>query len=119
MKDTSQQVVTIEKVIEELYTCSSACDNCHRACMEEPNKDELIRCMMLDKECLEICRLTGSLLDENSENGEKFLNLCIEICHSCAEECRKHSHEHCRLCAEACERCAQVCSDYLHHAETM
>jgi hypothetical protein len=106
-----------QKLIDELYLCSAQCDTCYQACLEEneDEKEKLMRCMMLDKQCLEICRLTGSLLEENSENTEKFIHLCAEISRQCAEECEKHRHEHCRLCAEECRRCAAMCMEYEHH----
>jgi hypothetical protein len=107
-----------EELIDELYLCASTCDACYKACMEEKNVHEMHRCMMLDKECLEICRLSGSLLEEESENADKFLKLCIEICQLCAEECKKHNMEHCQKCAEECERCAEMCLKHEQHIET-
>jgi len=105
------------KLIEELYLCSATCDACYKGCLEEADNDKLQRCMKLDKECLEICRLTGSLLEEDSENTDKFLRLCVEICNACAEECQEHHHEHCQKCAAECRRCAEMCNEHLHHME--
>src|SRR6267143_1214176 len=98
------------KTIDELYFCAAQCTHCYNACQIDKEKDQLARCMMLDKDCEEICRLTGQLLERNSENAELFLKLCGEICEKCAAECEKHTHlEHCKKCAEVCRKCAEVC----------
>jgi hypothetical protein len=77
--------------------------------MNEMDNDHLMRCMMLDKECYEICRLTGSLLENDSENTDKFIKLCVEICEACAIECEKHPEEHCKRCAAECRKCIETC----------
>jgi hypothetical protein len=69
--------------------------------------------MMLDQDCADICRLTGQLLERNSEDADLFLKLSADICMRCAEECEKHSHlEHCKKCAEVCRKCADMCLEY-------
>lgn len=102
-----------KKTIDTLYLCAGQAAHCYNACQIEKEKDKLERCMQLDKDCEEICRLTAQFLERNSENSELLLKSCGEICEKCAEECKKHSNlEHCKKCAEACEKCAEMC---LHH----
>lgn len=108
-----------KNLVEELYLCSAECDACAKACNEEEDRENLKRCIMLDKECLEICRLTGSLIEEDSENADKFVQLCVEICNACAIECQGHHHDHCQKCAAECRCCAEMCSEYLQHASAM
>jgi exosome complex RNA-binding protein Csl4 len=68
---------------------------------------------MLDQDCADICRLSGQVIERNSENVELFLKLCGALCEKCATECEKHSHmEHCKKCAEACRKCADMCNNY-------
>jgi hypothetical protein len=103
----------IDKMIEELYSCAAECLRCHSACQHEKEKDMLVRCMMLDQDCEDICRLTAQLYERDSENAELFTKLCSDICEKCAEECEKHAHmEHCKKCAEACRHCAETCREH-------
>ena len=100
-----------KKLIDTLYFCAAQCTHCYDACLREKEKQNLQRCIKLDEECAEICRLTATRVEKNSENMEKFLRLCAEICETCAAECEKHSHmEHCKKCAEACRTCAEMCA---------
>jgi hypothetical protein len=100
-----------KKLIDELYLCAAQCTHCYDACLLEKDKDKLQRCMMLDQDCADICRLTGHILERSSESANKFLELCAEICSDCAEECEKHSDmEHCKRCAEVCRQCSEMCS---------
>lgn len=98
-----------QELIEKLQYCAAQCDRCHYACHHEKDKTSLERCMMLDQDCADICRLTAQLLERNSENAGLFLKLCHDICERCAEECEKHSSmEHCKKCAEACRQCSEM-----------
>lgn len=100
-----------KNLIDTLYFCAAQCTHCYDACQREKEKENLHRCITLNEECADICRLTATRIEKNSENVEKFLRLCAEICESCAAECEKHSHmEHCKKCAEACRTCAEMCA---------
>ena len=101
-----------KQIIDELYFCAAQCTHCYDGCRMEKEKDKLQRCMMLDQDCSEICRITAQALERDSENADLFLNLCGEICEKCATECGKHSQmEHCKKCTEACQKCAEMCHD--------
>ena len=100
------------EILQELNTCATLCDVCYNGCLNEEDVSVMARCIELDRECADICRLTASLLARDSENSEKFLKLCADICDTCAEECKKHEHEHCKECARACEQCALLCRSY-------
>ena len=102
------------KVIEKLYFCATECTRCYDACMFDKNKDALQRCMMMDRDCADICNTTAAILERDTENADILLRLCVEICERCADECEKHQHEHCKKCAQACRECAELCH---HHAE--
>jgi len=102
-----------QKNLETLYFCAAQCAHCYNACQIEKDKEKLQRCMMLDKDCEDLCRLTAQLLERGSGNAELFLKLCAEICERCASECEKHAAlEHCKRCAEACRKCAEMCHDH-------
>ena len=105
---------TMKNVIEALYFCAAQCNRCYIACAREADPSAFERCRMLDRECEDICRLTGQLLERGSENGHLFMKLCGQICEKCAAECEKHKEEHCRVCADACRKCAQLCMEDTH-----
>jgi len=102
-----------KEIIDKLYFCAGQCERCHYACHREKDSSSLERCMMLDQDCADICRLTGQLLERDSENVDSFIKLCGEICMKCADECEKHADmEHCKNCAEACRKCSEICLVY-------
>ncbi len=100
-----------QKMIDELFLCAAQCTHCFDGCAIEKEKEQLERCMMLDLDCAELCRLTGHLLERNSESAGKFVKLCGEICMDCANECAKHQYEHCQHCAAVCRQCAEMCKE--------
>ena len=99
-------------LVDELYFCAAQCTHCYDACHLEKNQSEFERCMMLDQDCADICRLAGQVLERNSESGDKFLKLCSEICEACAIECEKHNREHCLQCAKVCRECSEMCLEH-------
>ncbi|MGZ3864510.1 MAG: four-helix bundle copper-binding protein [Bacteroidia bacterium] len=98
-------------IIDKLYFCAAQCERCHYACHREKDREMLDRCMMLDQDCTELCRLTAQVIERNSENSELLLKACAEACLKCAEECEMHADmEHCKKCAEACRATAELCN---------
>lgn len=101
------------EIVKQLGLCAAACDNCYAACLNESEVNMMTRCIELDRECADICRLTVSVIIRNAESVDKYLDLCIEICKLCGEECSKHEMDHCKQCAEACNKCVEVCGGRL------
>lgn len=95
--------------IEACDQCASSCDHCSTACLQEPNVSEMTRCIQLDMDCADICRLTSALMARNSTNMQPACLLCAQICDACADECDKYAYDHCQECAKACRRCAEEC----------
>ncbi|MCW3127931.1 MAG: hypothetical protein JWO03_3589 [Bacteroidetes bacterium] len=98
-----------DKLIQQLAECAATCNMCYNACLNEEDVSMMARCIELDRECADICQLTASILARDSENKEKYLSLCADICELCAEECGKHDNDHCRKCGEVCKKCAEDC----------
>jgi hypothetical protein len=97
-------------LINALNNCAAECSQCAMACLDEEDVNMMRRCIRIDIDCADTCRLTASLLSRESEHGEHLLKECVEICNACAKECEKHTGmEHCRKCAEACRHCAEEC----------
>jgi hypothetical protein len=95
--------------IEACNACADACDSCSTACLQEQNMPALARCIALDMDCAEICRLASAYMARNSMFAAQLCKQCEEVCEACGEECAKHQMAHCQRCAEACRRCADEC----------
>lgn len=98
-----------QSVIQALNECAAACDHCYNACFQEQDLKMMARCIQLDRDCAEICKLTSSALARDSEAAKTLLQACAEICRMCGEECAKHEAQHCQECAQACKRCEEAC----------
>lgn len=69
----------------------------------------MARCIKLDMDCAQICRLAASYMARGSEFAHALCRLCADVCQACAEECAKHQVDHCQHCAQVCRQCAQEC----------
>ena len=69
----------------------------------------MARCIALDLECADICRLAASSIARGGEHMQVICALCADACRGCAAECSMHDMAHCQRCAEACKRCADAC----------
>ncbi len=98
-----------QSVIEALHDCAATCDHCYSSSFQEQDIKMMARCIQLDRDCAEICKLTASALARGSEAAKTFLQACADICKACGEECARHQMDHCQECAAACRRCEQAC----------
>ena len=97
-------------LLTALYDCSSACNYCTTACLEEPEVQMMVSCIKLDIDCAAICSLAASFIARNSVHGKHLLKECAELCNLCAAECEKHvKMKHCADCAKACRACEKAC----------
>ncbi len=100
----------IKELISMLNECAAECNRCTVACLGEQDVKMLAKCIKLEIDCAEICRLAVSFLARGSEHANHILKECAEICDACAKECKKHSHmAHFKNCAEVCRKCALEC----------
>jgi hypothetical protein len=98
-----------EACIDACNDCADACDDCAASCLKEPDPKMMARCIALDMDCAQICRMAASYMARDSEFVDLICQACAEICDACADECAKHSMPHCQECAQACRRCADEC----------
>ncbi|MBC5773595.1 four-helix bundle copper-binding protein [Pontibacter sp. KCTC 32443] len=97
-----------------LIKCVTACETCATMCLQEDDVKMMARCIMLDRDCSDICTITAQFVARNSEHARHVMKECIEICRACEEECRKHDHDHCQHCADICRECADACSQWMN-----
>lgn len=91
--------------------CATACLQCAAACLEEDDPKSMARCIALDLECADICRLAAASIARGGDYMAAVCALCADVCESCAAECAKHEMDHCQQCAQACQRCAEACAE--------
>lgn len=95
--------------IDACYACATACDHCATACLQEQDVKMMARCIALDMDCAQICRMAGAYMARGSEFASAICRLCADVCQTCGDECAKHQAGHCQECAQACRRCAEEC----------
>lgn len=100
-----------KECIDACLECAVQCENCATACLQEEDLKMMHACILLDRDCADICFLTAQLLARSSRHGEHLMKECAEVCEACAEECAKHEMDHCQVCAEACRKCAELCKN--------
>lgn len=96
-------------LLNKLSYCQTACEHCADACLSEDNVAEMAECIRLDRDCADICDMAIKYISRDSRRASSVLDLCADICETCARECEKHDHGHCKDCAEACRECAEAC----------
>jgi hypothetical protein len=104
-----QRPVDMQACIDACNACATACERCAVACLAEPDPGRMARCIALDMDCAQICRMVASWLARDSENAKLLCEDCAEVCERCADECDRHPAEHCRACAKACRAAMQAC----------
>ena len=104
--------------IDALSGCAQACTADIDADLSEQDLAEMVRCIRLCLDCVDVCTatvaVTSRLAEYDANVIRPLLEACVAICRSCGDECERHAHmPHCRVCAEACRRCEQACHEFL------
>jgi len=104
--------------IDALSDCVQACNADNAADLSEPDVTEMVRCIRLCLDCVDVCTAAMGVLSRQAEYDASLtrplLESCVAICKNCGDECERHAHmPHCRVCAQACRRCEQACRDLL------
>jgi hypothetical protein len=103
--------------LQECLNCASAATSCADACLADPDRAELARCVGTALVCADIAETTAWTVSRLSCRDaavvRAILVACVGACRSCYDECRTHalSHEYCRICGDACHRCAHACRE--------
>lgn len=101
--------------IEACNACAEACDRCTIACLQEPQPKLMARCIALDIDCAQACRMAAAYMSRGSGLDSAACAFCAMVCTSCAEECELHAMDHCKACADACRACARECTRMASH----
>lgn len=95
--------------IDACNACANACDRCTAACLAEEDVKMMARCIALDIDCAQLCRLAVAVMARGGEAAGAICAACADVCERCASECGRHDAGHCQECAAACRRCAELC----------
>ncbi len=98
-----------ESCIDACHQCANACDHCAVSCLAEPDVARMARCIALDVDCAQLCRLAAGFMARGSESAAAVCRACADACDACADECSTHPMQHRQDCALACRRCADEC----------
>lgn len=95
-----------KKRIEASLACTIACEKCLTHCIVEGHKV----CMVLCRDCADICALYARLEARNSAFAIDLRSLYLKACQDCANECDRHisARSNCEECADACRNCIVV-----------
>jgi hypothetical protein len=105
--------------IDAVSDCAQACAADTDADLDEHNLAEMVKCIRLCLNCVDVCTATAGVISRpaayDGDVAKPLLQACVAICQSCGDECERHAqhHAHCRVCAEACRRCEQACRELL------
>ena len=123
MLDTYPRTWTIDAgmlagAIDALSDCAQACNADNAADLSEQNVTDMVRCIWLCLDCVDVCTATVGVITRQAEYDASLirplLEACVAICSSCGDECEQHADmPHCRVCAQACRRCEQACRELL------
>lgn len=95
--------------IRACEACAVSCEHCADECLSEAHVASMAKCIRLDRDCADICRIASAFMARDSQFSAALCALCAMVCDACREECHKHEMPHCQACADACEKCAQAC----------
>jgi hypothetical protein len=94
--------------IDPCHDAVAACHRCAAACLKQPGTAKTARCIQLNAECAQICRLAAGYLSRHSELAIELCTLCAAACELCSQECAQQPVRQCQESAAACRRCAQA-----------
>ncbi|PRY15400.1 hypothetical protein CLV24_10221 [Pontibacter ummariensis] len=101
------------KLEHELVKCMTACETCATLCLQEDDVKKMARCIMVLRDCSDICMLTAKFVGRSSEHAKHVMKECIEICRICAEETGKFETDHCQHCSAICKECVEACETWM------
>ena len=112
----SESATKFAACIRACLDCQAACNDCSKVCIESPQVKELLRCIILNRDCGLFCHTTAFLLEHGSEFLPQVCRLCsevCEVCEACAKECDRLNLAPCRRTAKACRHCVHECNAVL------
>ncbi len=60
--------------------CADACDHCSTACLQESDVKMMARCIALDIDCAQICRVAAAVMARGGPAASAICQACAAIC---------------------------------------
>lgn len=74
------QVQNQEACLQACNECAAACLQCAAASLKEADPKAMARCVALDLECADICRLAAASIARDGEQIQAICALCSNAC---------------------------------------
>jgi len=89
--------------------CAGTGELCLHHCLAEFAKGQTMRaqCAARVAEMVPVCQALASLAALESSHLKAYAKICIDVCQSCEDECRKHT-VHAAICGQCADACAKV-----------
>ena len=62
----------LKTCIDACNKCVTACEHCAASCLREPDINMMVRCIELDRDCADMCRLAVQLMSRGSAYAARF-----------------------------------------------
>jgi hypothetical protein len=104
---------TLAATIDALSDCAQACAADADADLAEQNLAEMVKCIRLCLDCVDVCTATLAVVsrqrDYDPAVSKPLLEACVATCKSCGDECARHAphYEHAGYLASGC-RCERL-----------
>jgi hypothetical protein len=96
-----------QDMIEILLNTAIVCERCAN---KSENENIMRRCVLLNRDAVELFKQAVKLLKHDSEICAQFMQVCEEMARMTAEECSTNLNiEFVKACADACNSCAEAC----------
>jgi hypothetical protein len=96
-------------VIDCAEACQTAAMECSITVSDLIGKEGSERCIELCLDCADISKLCSTLCSRDSRFMDDIMEVCVDICESCARECEDMDTKQSVRCADALWRCADEC----------
>jgi len=112
----SQLDASVQQCIEDCIACYQECTSCIPYCLSQGGKHVEKKHLTLMMECAEMCNMSATLMQLQSQFAHAHCQLCAKICDACAESCNKVDPNDAMMnsCADACRQCAESCRNMAH-----
>lgn len=99
------------KIKMAIIYCIVDAEECLAHCLELMGEGDksLAKCARSTRDVIASCNALLGMLSHNSTYIKKMATLCIEVCQTCASECKKHAKHHkvCKQCMDSCNTCIE------------
>ncbi|WP_019928096.1 four-helix bundle copper-binding protein [Nocardia sp. BMG111209] len=102
--------LTIQNAINHLLGCHRRCEHQITESLSRGSEHATARHIQTLRDCSDLCRLAGDLLDRNSEWDGRICELTARVCADTAERCERLGET---ACASVCRAASEACHAFV------